>query len=418
MFRKQVLDNGLTILTERMEHVRSVAIGVWISRGSRHERPRESGVAHFIEHMVFKGTETRTQAQIAQELDAIGGQSDAFTSHEYAGFHAKVLGEHLPRAFDLLSDIVLSPRFDPEELERERMVILEEIKGVDDSPEELLQDLFNAQFWPDHPLGRPILGTPETVSRLSRDDLARFFRKTYVPANLIVAAAGDLDHEGFAALVETHFGTLSAPPDGLVETPPEPAMTVRLHEKDLEQAHITLGTVAPPEASPDRFAAYLLNAILGGNLSSRLFQVIREEHGLAYTVYSGLACHRDCGQFSIYAGTDPSHVPELLELTLGEVRRIKEEPVPEDELSRAKDHLRGSILMGLEPTGARMSRLARQEMYFGRYIPPEDVIAAIDAVRPDDVLRLAKEWFDDRPLALTVLGKLGPAARIPERLVA
>jgi len=418
MFRKQVLDNGLTILTERMPHVRSVALGVWLRRGSRHETAAESGLAHFIEHMVFKGTEERTQAQIAQELDAIGGQSDAFTSQEYAGFQAKVLGEHVPRAVDLLSDIVLSPRFDAEELERERMVILEEIKGVEDSPEELVGDLFNAQFWPDHPLGRPILGVPETVSSFERDDLARFFEKTYAPANIIVAAAGDVEHDAFADLTGTHFRALTTPPDDVAETPPEVASTIRVLEKDLEQAHLVLGTLAPPEASPARFAAYLLNAVLGGNLSARLFQVIREERGLAYSIYSGLCCFHDAGQFSIYTGTDPKHVPEVLELTLEELRRIKTEPVPEDELARAKDHLRGSILMGLESTGSRMSRIAHHEMYFGRHIPPEEAIAAIEAVRAEDVLRLATEWFDERPLAMTALGKLGRIEPIPESLVA
>ena len=418
MFRKQVLDNGLTILTERMPHVRSVALGVWLRRGSRHEKASESGLAHFIEHMVFKGTERRSQAQIAQELDEIGGQSDAFTSQEYAGFHAKVLGEHVPRAIDLLSDIVLAPSFDAEELERERMVIFEEIKSVEDAPEDRVHDLFVEFFWPNHPLGRPILGTPETVGGFARDDLVRFFRKIYAPSNIIAAAAGDVDHDALLELTSSHFASLDTPPDDAVESPPPVRPTIRLQPKDLEQTHLVIGTVAPPQGSPDRYVAYVLNAILGGNLSSRLFQVIREERGLAYSVYSGLNCFRDAGQFSIYAGTDPKHVTEVVDLTLEEIRRIKSEAVPTAELDRAKSHMRGSILMSLESTGSRMSQIARLEMTEGRHVTPEETIASLEAVSSEDVLRLATEIFDGRSLAMTVLGRLEHFDPVPESLVA
>jgi predicted Zn-dependent peptidase len=418
MFRKQVLDNGLTLLTERMEHVPSVTVGVWLKRGSRHETANESGLAHFIEHMVFKGTERRSQARIAQEMDEIGGQTDAFTSQEYAGFHAKVLGEDLPRAVDLLSDIVLAPRFDADELERERMVIFEEIRSVEDTPEELVHEMFCESFWPNHPLGRPILGTPETVGSFHRDDLVEFFRRTYAPSNIIVAAAGQLDHEAVTDLVTSHFAALRTPPDNVTETPPRVESTVRVQDKDLEQAHLVLGTVGPRSASPDRFAAYVLNAVLGGNLSSRLFQVIREEHGLAYSVYSGLSSYQDCGQLTVYAGTNPKNVGEVLDLTLRELSRIKAEPIPDAELSRAKAHLRGSTLMGLESTGARMSRMARQEMTFGKHIPVEDALVSFEAVTSDDVLRLAGEIFDQRPLAMTLLGKNAQLDPKPELLVA
>ncbi len=418
MFRKHVLDNGLTILTERMPHVRSVALGVWLRRGSRHEKASESGLAHFIEHMVFKGTERRSQAQIAQELDEIGGQSDAFTSQEYAGFHAKVLGEHVPRAIDLLSDIVLAPSFDAEELERERMVIFEEIKSVEDAPEDRVHDLFVEFFWPNHPLGRPILGTPETVGSFERDDLVRFFRKNYAPSNIIVAAAGDVEHDALLELTSSHFASLNTPPDGAIESPPTVRPTIRLQPKDLEQTHLVLGTVAPPHASPDRYVTYVLNAILGGDLSSRLFQVIREERGLAYSVYSGLNCFRDAGQFSIYAGTDPKHVAEVVNLTLEEIRRIKSEAVTAAELDRAKSHMRGSILMSLESTSSRMSQIARLEMTEGRHVTPEETIASLEVVSSEDVLRLATEIFDGRSLAMTVLGRLEHFDPVPESLVA
>ncbi len=418
MFRKKVLANGLTVLTETIPHVRSVAVGVWIRRGSRHERKEEGGLAHFLEHMVFKGTERRTQAEIAQEMDSIGGQTDAFTSHEYAGFHAKVLDEHVPRAVDLLADIVIAPRFDAQEIERERKVIFDEMKSVEDTPDEVVQDLFVESFWPDHPLGRPVLGVRDTVSRFQRGDLLGFFRKTYAPSNLIVSAAGNLEAEGFFELIDEHFSRLVTPPDGLVTHPPRVSPQVHLQEKDLELAHIVLGCEAPAQASPRRHVAYVLNAVLGGNLSSRLFQVVREEHALAYAIFSSLSAYSDVGQFSVYSGTEPENVPRVLELLLQEIRRIKAEPVGDAELQRAKDHLRGSILMGLESVNARMSQLARQEMYFRRYLTVDETLAGIEAVRSSDVLELAEEMFGRGPLALTVLGRVSLFQGIPESLVA
>jgi predicted Zn-dependent peptidase len=418
MFRKEVLANGLTVLTEKMPHVRSVAVGVWIRRGSRHEEKSESGLAHFLEHMLFKGTERRSQAEIAQEMDEIGGQTDAFTSQEYAGFHAKVLDEHVVRAVDLLSDIVSQPRFDAEEIERERKVILDEMKSVEDTPDDMVHDLFTESFWPDHALGRPVLGRVETVSSFARKDLLRFFKKTYAPSNLIVAAAGNLEEEKILDLVRERFSSLSTPPDGIANVPPRVSPTIQLEDKDLELAHLVVGSEAPPQASPRRHAAYVLNAVLGGNLSSRLFQVIREEHALAYAVFSGLFAFHDTGQFSIYAGTEPQNVSLVLDLVRAELRRIKSQPVEEAELQRAKSHLRGSILMGLESTSARMSQLARQEMYFGRQVSPDEVISGIDAVTSAEVLELASEMFGRGPLSMTVLGRLEHLRPIPEILVA
>jgi predicted Zn-dependent peptidase len=418
MFRKEVLANGLTVLTEKMPHVRSVAVGVWIRRGSRHEEKSESGLAHFLEHMLFKGTERRSQAEIAQEMDEIGGQTDAFTSQEYAGFHAKVLDEHVVRAVDLLSDIVSQPRFDAEEIERERKVILDEMKSVEDTPDDMVHDLFTESFWPDHALGRPVLGRVETVSSFARKDLLRFFKKTYAPSNLIVAAAGNLEEEKILDLVRERFSSLSTPPDGIANVPPRVSPTIQLEDKDLELAHLVVGSEAPPQASPRRHAAYVLNAVLGGNLSSRLFQVIREEHALAYAVFSGLFAFHDTGQFSIYAGTEPQNVSLVLDLVRAELRRIKSQPVEEAELQRAKSHLRGSILMGLESTSARMSQLARQEMYFGRQVSPDEVISGIDAVTSAEVLELASEMFGRGPLSMTVLGRLEHIRPTPESLVA
>jgi predicted Zn-dependent peptidase len=418
MFRKDVLANGLTVLTETMPHVRSVAIGVWIRRGSRHEPSHEAGLAHFLEHMLFKGTESRSQAEIAQEMDSIGGQTDAFTSHEYAGFHARVLDEHVPRALDLLADIVVAPLFDPDEIERERKVIIDEIKSIEDTPDDIVHDLFSESFWPDHPLGRPVIGYPKTVSSFGRKDLASFFRKTYAPSNIVVAAAGNVDATRLLHRIEERFAGLRTPQDGARIEPPRTAPEIKLHERDLELAHVVMGTEAPAQASEDRHAAYVLNAVLGGNLSSRLFQVIREQYALAYSISSGLTCYSDAGQFSVYAGTEPENVPRIVELVLAELRGIQREPVPEAELQRAKDHLRGSILMGLESTGARMSQLARQELYFGRHLSTEEVIAGIEKVGADEVRELARRMFGRGPLAMTVLGRLEHLRSIPESLVA
>ena len=418
MIRKQTFDNGLTLVTERMPHVRSVAIGVWLVRGSRHESPLEAGIAHFIEHMVFKGTAHRSQAQIAEELDSIGGHSDAFTTQEYAGFQAVVVDEHVPRAIDLLSDLVLSPAFDAEELERERKVILEEIKMVEDTPEDLVHEIFTESFWPNHPLGRPIVGSTDTVVSLKRSDLISFFQKTYVPSNLVIAAAGHLEHEAFAELVHKRFQDLKTPPDDMIETAPQEHPSVVAKEKDLEQVHLLLGTVAPPQAHHDRYAAYLLNAILGGNLSSRLFQAIREERGLAYSVYSSLSAFRDCGCFNIYAGTASENIGKVVGLVLDEIKRIKTEPVTAAELQRSQEQFKGSILLGLESSAARMSRLARQEIYFDQMIPVDQIVDALEAVTHEDILRLADQFFDQRSLALSIVGKLGDKRNIPETLVA
>lgn len=418
MIQKEILKNGLTVVTEAIPHVRSVAIGIWLRRGSRHEEISDGGLSHFIEHMVFKGTARRSQAQIAQELDAIGGQSDAYTTKEYASFHAKVLGEHVPLVMDLLADIVLEPRFDPEELERERNVILEEIKMVEDTHDDLAHEMFVESFWPRHPLGRPILGTPETVTRFRRDDLIRFFRRAYTSHNLIVAAAGRLGHEQLVDLVRRYFEALEPRPDSVQESPPRVETAIRCKEKELEQVHVVMGSTAPPLTHSDRYASYVLNTVLGGTVSSRLFQVIRETRGLAYNIFSGLTAYRDAGTLTIYAASSPENASLVVDLTMEELRRIKKEPVTEEELVRAKEHLKGSILLGLEGTGARMSHLARHEMYFGRYVPLDEILSGIEKVSKDDVLRLAGEIFDGRALGLTAVGNLSRFKPLRDKLVA
>jgi len=387
-----------------MPHVRSVTAGVWLTRGSRHESDPESGVAHFVEHMLFKGTTSRSAQQIAQAIDSIGGHLDAFTSKEYASYYVKVMDEHLPIAVDLLSDLVMRPALAPADVEREQSVILEEIKMVEDAPDDLVHELFAQQFWSRHPLGRPILGTPETVSSFRSAGLRTYFEQTYVASNLIVVAAGRLEHAAVRRLVERAFAELPGAAAGRSVDPPIVTPGVATRRKEIEQSHICIGTPAYTQTHPDRHATYVLNTILGGSMSSRLFQHIREDRGLAYAVFSSLAAFSDAGMLTIYAGCAPDKVNEVVGLTLAELRRLAESPVSPDELARARDHLKGSLMLSLESTSSRMSNLARQEIYFGRQFTLDEVLAAIGRVSADDVLRVARDLFRDGSVVATIVG--------------
>ena len=403
---KQILENGLTLVTESMPHVRSAAIGVWLTRGSRHEKPEQTGISHFIEHMVFKGTKTRSAEQIASEVDSIGGYMDAFTAKEYASFHLKVLDQHLPLAVELLGDIVQNPRFDPAEMAKEKKVIFEEMGMVEDTPDDLVMELFTEAFWPDHPLGRPILGNRKTVGGFDRDELLDFFRKVYHPGNILIAAAGNLEHGQTSELVRRHFGALEARRRGQRAQAPVPsARVVTRSKKELEQVHVCLGTSAYPQGHADRYGCYVLNTVLGGSMSSRLFQNVREKRGLVYSISSGVAAYSDAGQFTIYAGTSLDSVDEVVRLSLEELRRARNEPLPDAELRRAKDHLKGSLMLSLESTGSRMNHIARQEIYFGRQFGLDEIMAGIEAVSVGDVTRIATKLFDG-PLHASVVGNL------------
>ena len=404
---KDVLDNGLTVLTERMPHVRSVSIGVWVKTGSRSESPELNGVAHFVEHLLFKGTRRRTAEEIAKEVDSIGGHLDAFTGKETACYSAKVLDDHLPLAFDILSDLVLNPRFDPEEMERERSVVLEEIKMEEDTPDDLVYEIFTQNFWRNQPLGRPILGTSRSVNRLDRDRVAGFFQEHYTPDQLVVSAAGHLDHRNILDLAVQHYGHLERRPNGRVPAPAKPCNSISLRtKKELEQAHICLGVPGCALTDRNRFAFYLLSTILGAGMSSRLFQNIREKQGLAYAISSGLSSFRDTGCLSVYAGTSIENVGKVVSSVVREFRDLKEHRVKDEELRRAKDHLKGSLLLSLESSSSRMGNLARQELYFGEYTPPRETILDVDRVSADEVQGLAHSVFDTRQVALTVLGNL------------
>jgi predicted Zn-dependent peptidase len=391
-----------------MPHVRSVSIGVWLARGSRHEPVEQSGIAHFVEHMLFKGTSTRSAEDIAQTIDSIGGQMDAFTAKEYASYYIKVLDEHVPLAVDLLADIVQRPAFAAEEIEREKKVILEEIKMVEDTPDDLVHELFTQHFWEGHPLARPILGSPETVEGLTRSTILDYFGGAYVAPNVIVSAAGNLDHGRVRELIAKAFGGLSVSGERFVEAAPKVSPQVVTRTKELEQSHLCLGTNSYPQSHDDRYVSYILNTVLGGSMSSRLFQNIRERRGLAYSVFSGLSAYRDAGNITIYAGCANEAVGEVIDLCVEELKSIKREPVQASELRRAKDHLKGSLMLSLENTASRMSHLARQEIYFDRHFGLDETLAGVEAVTSEDILRVATDLFSNGSLAATVVGPAAP----------
>jgi predicted Zn-dependent peptidase len=414
--RRETFANGLRLVTEAMPHVRSVSIGVWLTRGSRHEPAEHAGIAHFVEHMLFKGTDSRSAEDIAQQVDSIGGQLDAFTSKEYAGYYVKVLDEHLPLAMDILTDLVSNPVFAPEEIEREKKVVLEEIKMVEDTPDDLVHEIFAESFWSGHPLGRPILGTPESVAALNQSTLHRYFRDAYAAGNFVVVAVGNLDHDTVKALVEKAFA--STPPSGtaLDERPPSVVRSVQIRQKELEQSHICLGTVGLPQNHPDRYVGYALNTVLGGSMSSRLFQNVREKRGLAYAVFSSMSAYQDAGSLSIYAGCGNDKVAEVIDVVIAEIRRLHQDPLASEELQRAKDHLKGSLMLNLESTSSRMSHHARQEIYRDRADSLDEMLEAIDRVGIADVQRLAGRFFSGDTIAVTVLGNVNGLQLTKEQL--
>src|SRR5438132_9836008 len=405
--QRELLANGLTLLTERMEHIRSVSIGIWVRTGSRHEDVAANGISHFLEHMVFKGTKTRSAEDIARQVDSIGGNMDAFTAKECICFNIKVLDEHLPVAMDVLSDLVLNPIFDLTDLGRERGVILEEIKMDEDNPDYLVHEIFTQNFWKDHPLGKPIAGTKDTVRRFDQELLHSYYARHIHPTNLIISAAGNLDEKKFVDLVGEKFFPLKPGKNGLHDSTPaiHPHIIMR-NKKSLEQVQICVGVPSHPISHEMRYVSYVLNTLLGGGMSSRLFQNIRERQGLAYAVFSELNPYRDTGCLSIYAGTSAEAAGKVVESILKEFRQLKQELVPDDELRRAKDHLKGSLMLSLESTSSRMSNLARQEMYFGRFFSLDELIESIEAVTGAHIQRIAQKFFDQKQIALTVLGNL------------
>ena len=404
---REVLANGLTVLTEEMQHIRSVSIGIWIKTGSRDEDLQWNGISHFIEHMVFKGTKHRSAEEIARQVDSIGGNMDAFTAKECVCFNVKVLDDHLPIAMDVLSDLVLNPVFDGADISRERGVILEEIKMDEDSPDYLVHEIFTQNFWKDHPLGKPILGTKETVKKFEQAVVLDFYGQRFAPGNLIICAAGNLKHAQFVELVAKHFAQMQPKKNGFHS--PQPKIVPRIimrNKKALEQVQICIGVPSYPIAHEKRYASYVLNTLLGGGMSSRLFQNIRERQGLAYAIYSDLNPYRDTGCLGVYAGTSRESAAKVVRSVVSEFRQLKTEPVPEEELRRAKDQLKGSLMLSLESSTARMSNLARQEMYFDRFYGLDELIENIESVTSDDLQVMANDFFRGELIAVTVLGNL------------
>jgi len=404
MYQKSELKNGVRIVTETLDHYRSVSLGIWVGAGSRDEDARTNGISHFIEHMIFKGTRSRSNLQIAKELDAIGGLSNAFTSKEYTCFHSKVLDKHFPVLADIMSDIFLNSEFDPDHIDKERQVILQEISMVEDSPEEQIHEIFNNLYWENHPLGMSILGTEETVGAIDRLGLIDHKNRFYSPSRIIISVVGNIDHESVVEFFRPIFESMGTGEPAPPLTAPGINQAVLCHYKPLEQVHLCMGGKAPHLLNDMRFSGTILNTILGGNMSSRLFQEIREKRGLAYSVYSFISAYIDTGILGICAGTDPREVNNVLELIKTEIKKIKDGDISETDLKEAKEHLIGGILLGSENTDSRMLRLAKNEYLFKRYISYDEVVDSLESVTVENVVACAREAFAPLNTSLVTLG--------------
>jgi predicted Zn-dependent peptidase len=409
MFAKTVLDNGIRIVSQEMPDHRSATLGIWVENGSRHESSEQNGISHFIEHLLFKGTERRSAVQIAEEIDAVGGVLNAFTSKENTCYYAKVLDENLPLAIDLLTDIFLHSVFDAEEIERERTVILQEISQVEDTPDDYVHDLFNLDFFKDHPLGRPICGRAETVLSFGRDHFVDFFRARYLPRRVVVSAAGHLRHDDLVREMAARLGVVPNSTNGAdsplpEETRPDLQSGVFPHAKTLEQAHLCLGVAGVHQSHPQRYAAYVLNTLLGGGMSSRLFQEIREKRGKAYSVYSFLSSYKDVGYLGVYAGTSIESAEEVIDLVLKELKKLAAGEINDEEIRRTQGQLVGNTMLGLESTDSWMSHIARNEIYFGKAVTTEEICNRIRTVSRDEIVDLAGALLRPQGMALSLLG--------------
>ena len=411
MFNKTVLDNGIRVITESLPHSRVVAVGVWIDVGSRDEHDLNSGSAHFVEHMLFKGTSNLSAQQISREFDVLGGAANAFTSRENTCLHATVLDSNLPKVVDLFTDLLSNSLFADDEIERERQVILQEINMVEDVPDDHIHDLFAALLWGKHPLGKTILGVQEIVAAMDSKKLQDYVSRYYVADRIVIAAAGNVDHDNFVSLWQEAFATFGNKKNG-VQKRSKPAVLPanrKIYSKPLEQVHMLLGTYGLCMVDEARFAYMLLNVLLGGNMSSRLFQEVREKRGLAYSIYSYIASYSDCGYLAIYMGVDRDSVNESITLIDREINKLQDKLVPETELSNAKDFVKSGLFLSMENMEVIMTRIARNEMYFGRYIPLEDVAESIDLVERQDIKKLAGDIFGGHKLTVAGLGPMEKA---------
>ncbi|MFZ3131988.1 MAG: pitrilysin family protein [Desulfosporosinus sp.] len=407
MFRKTVLPNGVRIITEEIEHVRSAAIGLWVGAGSRDEREGYEGISHFMEHMFFKGTEHRTAQVLAESLEAVGGQLNAFTTKEYTCYYAKVLDEDLDLAIDVLSDMFFHSLFDDKEIEKEKNVVIEEIKMYEDSPDELIHDIFSEHVWNEHPLGKPILGTEESIRALSRAKIMLFLSEHYAPDNVVIAVAGKIKHEDVVAKLSDQFGTFQRGGRRVLEGTPIGHAVEYYQKRDTEQMHILLGVPGLGQDDDDIYAMHIFNNILGGGLSSRLFQEIRERRGLTYSVYSYHATYVDTGLFAIYAGTSPKNTKEVSECILQELKEIRQQGITEGELARTKAQIKGGLYLGLEAVSSRMSRLGKTELTYNRVLSPEEVVEKLKKVTLEDVSRLIGRLWQREKISIMTLGPAG-----------
>jgi predicted Zn-dependent peptidase len=403
---RTVLDNGLTVVSEEIAHVRSVSIGVWVRCGSRHEDAATLGMAHFIEHMLFKGTATRSAFDIAAAIDSVGGVMNAATGKELTSFYIKIPDYHLPLAIELLADIINHSAFADAEIAREKSVVLQEIQLLEDSPDEYIHEVFEAAFWKGHPLGTPILGTQESIEGLNRESLLRFFTGKYRSDAVVLAAAGNIRHAQLLELVERSFGAMPAGAVRADGAAPEVKPALAVLPKDLEQTQIIIGTLGPSAVSGRRFAAFVLNSLLGGSMSSRLFQEIREQRGLAYAVNSYLASYQDTGMMGIYVGTGEETAPEVISLIQDNIAALADGGLTAREVRDAKELIKGNFLLSMESTDNRMSKLARNEICFGRYVPEEEIMAQIEAVREEDVRALVRELFRPATMSIAAMGRV------------
>ncbi|MBI5249224.1 MAG: insulinase family protein [Desulfomonile tiedjei] len=405
-YQKTTLDNGVRVITETVPYVQSISMGIWVHSGSRYERPEVNGICHFIEHMLFKGTDKRSAFTIAKEIDSVGGVLNAFTSKELTSFYCRVLSENTELAVDLLADIFLNASFPDDEIEREKQVVCQEIHQLEDSPEDLVHEILGIRFWRDDPLGQPILGTIPNIVKLDRNTLVGFKNQYYTPDETLICAAGKLEHDAFVQLVERHTGKFPRSKADVYKIQPKSDASAHVEERDLEQVHVCIGMDGPSAVDPRRHAGYILNAVLGGGMSSRLFQEVREKRGLAYAVYSFLSSFSDTGIFGIYAGCDPERLQELLNIMGKETLELSRS-ITADDVSTAKSQIKGNIILAMESTDSRMNRLAKGEYYFGRRVGVDEILAALEAVTLDELRETADWMINEGRYTIVAVGPVG-----------
>jgi len=419
LYRKTVLPNGIRVVTEQVSHVRSIAIGAWVDVGSRDEDSSNNGISHFIEHMVFKGTRRYSANQVAKSLEAVGGYLNAFTTKEHTCFYARILDDQLPRAMDIIAELIQHPTFDLKDMEKEKTVVLEELKNIEDDPDDLIHEYFDRNLYRRHPLGFPIIGRAETIKAFGRSSLVRYLRNYYAPERIVVVAVGNLRHEDLVELVGTHFrsGSGQSAPPRRIASPRTMKPSKELFHKPINQAHVCYGTLSYGVRSAYRYPLLVLNTILGEGMSSRLFQNIREKYGFAYSVYSFLSLLSDTGNFGVYIGTDPAKVDKSIDLIRREIDKLRNGPISAPEIRRAKAQLKGNTMLGMEGMSNRMMRLGSGELYFQESVSLDQVMRKIDAVTADDIAGVAAKLLNHEDFSTVVISPNAPKGE-PERKVA